>query len=216
MTQHGWIEVITGPMFSGKTEELIRRLVRARIARQRVVVFKPKIDDRFGSDAVVSHSAQRIPSVAVANSEEIARLFKGMDLPAQVVGIDEAQFFGESLCPVVDALADAGARVLVAGLDQDYLGKPFGPMPVLLAIADAVTKQHAVCIVCGAHATKSQRLSSALGIGGQGTGEQVLVGAAKLYEARCRKCHVRGVAPAHQYDVESSSGLSLDKHVQSM
>jgi thymidine kinase len=199
MTQHGWIEVITGPMFSGKTEELIRRLVRARIARQGVVVFKPNIDDRFAADAVVSHSAQSIPSMAVANSDDIARIFRGMERPAQVVGIDEAQFFGESLAPVVEALADAGARVLIAGLDQDYLGRPFGPMPVLLAIADSVTKQHAVCIVCGSPATKSQRLLSAPLSG------QVLVGAAKLYEARCRKCHVPGLVSAHEYKVEHAS-----------
>ena len=148
-TRHtGWIEVVCGSMFSGKSEELIRRLRRAQIARQKVQIFKPKFDSRFGEDEIVSHSEMRIPSRNVATS---ADLLAAVDDNTEVVGIDEGQFFGPDLPAVVVKLADEGRRVIVAGLDQDYRGRPFDPMPELLAIADVVTKNHAVCTICGAY-----------------------------------------------------------------
>ena len=173
----GGIEVICGSMFSGKTEELIRRLVRARIARQPLQAFKPAIDDRYGKDHVVSHNGQKIPSVEIESAEDILRLVRE---ETRVVGIDEAQFLGLGLVPVVEELADRGLRVLVAGLDQDYRGRPFEPIPQLLAIAESVTKTMAVCMVCGAPANRTQRLVAAE--------ERVLVGAGEAYEARCRRC----------------------------
>lgn len=173
----GWIEVIAGCMFSGKTEELIRRLRRAKIAKQNVIVFKPKIDTRYSVDEIVSHSEQSLPSVIVETPQEILDLSKD----AQVVGIDEAQFFSKEIVDVCNQLANDGKRVLVAGLDQDYRGIPFEPMPQLLAIAEYITKTLAICVVCGNPADKTQRkIISA---------ERVVVGAADIYEARCRKCH---------------------------
>ncbi len=173
----GWIEVICGSMFSGKSEELIRRLVRAKIARQAVQAFKPAVDDRYARDHVVSHSGQRIASVGIEHPEDIRRLVQ----PAtRVVAIDEAQFLGLELVPVVEELADEGRRVIVAGLDQDYRGNPFEPVPQLMAVAESVTKTMAVCVVCGAHANRTQRLVD--------TEDRVLVGAAEAYEARCRGC----------------------------
>jgi thymidine kinase len=174
MPSTGWIEVITGCMFSGKTEELIRRLVRARIARQNVVVFKPAIDVRFSEDHVVSHSDVRIPCVPVQRPGEI--LDRVGD--AQVIGIDEAQFFDRDLVPVCNRLADVGRRVVVAGLDQDFRGDPFEPIPQLLAVAEYITKNLAVCMVCGAPADRSQRLVP--------NQERVALGASDSYEARCR------------------------------
>jgi thymidine kinase len=170
----GWIEVITGCMYSGKTEELIRRLNRARFATQRVVVFKPRIDTRYAAGAVVSHSEGRIPCVAVEHATDIPRLVGD----AHVVGIDEAQFFERSLVEVADHLADEGRRVVIAGLDQDYLGNAFEPVPALMAIAEYVTKTLAVCVVCGAPANRSQRLIA--------RDSRVLLGATEVYEARCR------------------------------
>lgn len=173
----GWIEVIAGCMFSGKTEELIRRLRRAKIAKQNVIVFKPKIDTRYSVDEIVSHSEQSLPSVIVETPQEILDLSKD----AQVIGIDEAQFFSKEIVDVCNQLANDGKRVLVAGLDQDYRGIPFEPMPQLLAIAEYITKTLAICVVCGNPADKTQRkIISA---------ERVVVGAADIYEARCRKCH---------------------------
>jgi thymidine kinase len=174
---HGWIEVIVGSMFSGKSEELIRRLRRAQIARQRVQIFKPAIDSRFADDHIVSHSEMRIPSCAVENSRA---LIARVDTDTEVIGIDEGQFFDQELPAVCNALADQGKRVIVAGLDQDYLGKPFEPMPQLLAIAEFITKTHAICMVCGNPANHTQRLVA--------SGDRVLVGAHGLYEARCRVC----------------------------
>ena len=174
----GWIEVITGPMFSGKSEELIRRLRRAAIARQRLQVFKPVLDDRYASGEVVSHSRWRIPSETVERSEEIV---SALDPRTDVVGIDEAQFFDDGLPGVCRHLADLGKRVIVAGLDMDYRGVPFGPMPELLAIAEQVQKITAICARCGAPASYTQRLI--------GSSEQVVVGATGVYEARCRRCH---------------------------
>ena len=176
--QHcGWIEVVTGSMFSGKTEELIRRLRRAQIARQRVQVFKPGIDSRFGDDHITSHSEMRLRSDNVATSRE---LLERVSDDTEVVGIDEGQFFDAELPAVCNTLADQGKRVIVAGLDQDYLGKPFEPMPQLLAIAEYITKTLAICVVCGNPANHTQRLVV--------SSERVLVGASGTYEARCRSC----------------------------
>src|ERR1700730_4047000 len=174
---HGWIEVITGSMFSGKSEELIRRLRRAQIARQKVQIFKALVDNRYSDDHIVSHSEMRIPSQTVKSSDELVTL---VDEDTEVVGIDEGQFFDASLPAACTALANKGKRVIVAGLDQDYLGKPFEPMPQLLAIAEYITKTHAICVVCGEPANHTQRLIA--------NSDRVLIGAADLYEARCRQC----------------------------
>lgn len=174
----GWIEVIAGSMFSGKSEELIRRLRRAEIARQRVQVFKPAIDNRYSAEDVVSHSDQRMRSELVAQASDILERVRS---DTQVVGIDEAQFFDMELVEVCERLADAGVRVIVAGLDQDYRGRPFEPVPQLLAIAEYITKTRAICVQCGQPALRSQRL-------GEST-ERVVVGAAETYEPRCRSCY---------------------------
>src|SRR5688572_32636470 len=173
----GWIEVIVGSMFSGKSEELIRRLRRAQIARQRVQIFKPVVDTRFAEDQIVSHSEMRIASCAVKSSAE---LLERVAADTEVVGIDEGQFFDQELAMICNTLAEQGKRVIVAGLDQDYLGKPFEPMPQLLAIAEYITKTHAICMVCGNPANHTHRLVP--------SGDRVLVGATGLYEARCRRC----------------------------
>jgi thymidine kinase len=174
---HGWIEVIVGSMFSGKSEELIRRLRRAQIARQQVQIFKPRIDTRYAEDHIVSHSEMRISSAPVASSRE---LLERVGPDTEVVGIDEGQFFDAELPAICNELANRGVRVIVAGLDQDYLGKPFEPMPQLLAIAEYITKTLAICMVCGNPANHTQRLI----VGG----DRVLLGAQGLYEARCRRC----------------------------
>jgi thymidine kinase len=173
----GWIEVITGSMFSGKSEELIRRLRRAQIARQKVQIFKPLVDDRFSDDHIVSHSDMRIASCAVRSSDELVR---SVDDDTEVVGIDEGQFFDLNLPAACNRLADRGKRVIVAGLDQDFLGRPFEPMPQLLAIAEYITKTLAICVVCGDPANHTQRLVA--------SADRVLVGASGIYEARCRHC----------------------------
>ncbi|MER3427364.1 MAG: thymidine kinase [Pyrinomonas sp.] len=178
-TSTGWIEVIAGSMFSGKSEELIRRLRRAKIARQKVQVFKHRIDARYSTDHIVSHSDMRHESVAVESAAEIlARLEPG----TEVVGIDEGQFFDNDLVEVANELARRGIRVIIAGLDQDYMGRPFEPMPQLLAIAEYITKTHAICVRCGQPANYSQRIVPVEG--------RVAVGAADMYEARCRRCFV--------------------------
>jgi thymidine kinase len=174
---HGWIEVIVGSMFSGKSEELIRRLRRAQIARQKVQIFKPAIDDRYGDGHIASHSEMRLASVSVGSSAELAAQVAA---DTDVVGIDEGQFFDLALPDVCRTLAGQGRRVIVAGLDQDYLGRPFEPMPTLLAIAEYITKTLAICMVCGAPANHTQRLVV--------SGARVLVGAQGTYEARCRAC----------------------------
>jgi thymidine kinase len=182
----GSIEVITGSMFSGKTEELIRRLKRALFARQRVQAFKPRIDDRYDASRIVSHESLSVDAVAVATS---ASLLERVDDGTQVVAIDEAQFFDRGIVDVADELARRGLRVIVAGLDQDYLGRPFHPMPELMAIAEEVTKVRAVCTACGGTASRSQRLLPSSGT--------VLVGGSESYEARCRACFVpRDVVPS--------------------
>ncbi len=172
----GWIEVICGPMFSGKTEELIRRLRRAGIARQKVAIFKPKLDNRYSEDRLMSHSAVSLASVTVTNAQEILDLVG----EAQVLGIDEAQFLGLDLVRVCRQLADQGKRVIVAGLDQDYRAEPFEPIPQLLAEAEYITKTLAICVKCGAPASRTQRLSA--------ESTRVVVGAQDHYEARCRSC----------------------------
>ncbi len=172
----GWIEVICGSMFSGKTEELIRRLKRARIANLKVEIFKPVIDNRYYQDKIVSHDESMIHSTPVENSQRILLLAQNAD----VVGIDEAQFFDEQIIHVCEALARNGTRVIVAGLDMDYLGRPFGQIPNLLAIADYITKLHAICMKCGNIASYSYRKT--------GHGEQVVIGEKEIYEPRCRIC----------------------------
>jgi len=175
----GWIEVIAGSMFSGKSEELIRRLRRAKIARQKVQVFKPEIDSRFSENHIVSHSEMRHESSAVQSAGEIQSL---IEADTEVVGIDEGQFFDNELVGVVNELARRGLRVIVAGLDQDYTGKPWEPMPQLLAVAEYITKTHAICMKCGQPANYSQRTFE--------SEERVAVGASDRYEARCRRCFV--------------------------
>ena len=174
--KRGWIEVICGSMFSGKTEELIRRIKRARIASQKIEIFKSSLDTRYHDQDIVSHDENAIPSTPVDNSQTILLLAGEVD----VVGIDEAQFFDEQLPEVCDQLALRGIRVIVAGLDMDYMTRPFGQMPMLLAKADYITKLHAICVKCGNIANYSYRK--------KGTATQVLVGEKELYEPRCRQC----------------------------
>jgi thymidine kinase len=178
--RRGWIEVICGSMFSGKTEELIRRLRRARIANLRVGIFKPLTDDRYHPENIVSHDDNSILSIPVPNAKTILDEVSAVD----VVGIDEAQFFDESLPDVCDILASKGTRVIVAGLDMDYQGNPFGQMPALLSKAEYITKLHAICMQCGNIANYSYRKS--------GTAEQLLIGNKDLYEPRCRICYEKG------------------------
>jgi thymidine kinase len=182
----GWLEVICGPMFSGKSEEMIRRLRRAEIAGQRVVIFKPRIDDRYDADDVVSHAGARMRGVPVGSVAELAARAAGHD----VVGIDEVQFFETSVVGAALALADGGTRVVAAGLDQDFRRLPFGPMPELLTHAEFVDKLQAVCHRCGGPATTTQRLVD--GVPALYSGDTIVVGAAEQYEARCRDCHEPG------------------------
>lgn len=172
----GWIEVICGSMFSGKTEELIRRLKRAKIANLKVEIFKPGIDVRYDENNIVSHDENMILSTPVANSQKILLMAQGVD----VIGIDEAQFFDEELPGVCDKLAVQGMRVIIAGLDMDFKGEPFGPMPQLLAKADFITKLHAICVKCGNIANYSYRKKP--------TEEKILLGEKDVYEPRCREC----------------------------
>ncbi len=174
----GWIEVICGSMFSGKTEELIRRIHRAEYAKQKIMVFKPIIDDRYHEKNIVSHSLMQAPSIPINNASEI---YEHLSDGVQVVAIDEAQFFDDSLIGICNDLADRGIRVIVAGLDQDYKGNPFGCIPQLLSIAEYVTKNLAICLKCGNPANRTQRTVH--------SGEQILVGSTESYEARCRNCH---------------------------
>jgi thymidine kinase len=175
--RRGSIEVICGSMFSGKTEELIRRLKRVRIANQQVAIFKPKIDVRYAEEKIVSHDTNSIVSTPIASSKEILELAGD----AEVIGIDEAQFFDADIADICDLLAFKGIRVIVAGLDMDFLGKPFGPMPYILSKADYVTKLHAICQRCGSIANYSYRKVA--------NEEQVMLGATDSYEPRCRKCY---------------------------
>ncbi len=178
----GWIEVVCGPMFSGKSEELIRRLRRAKIARKRVQVFKPALDDRYALDEIVSHGDQRMKSDVVGSASEI---LAKLDWRSQVIGIDESNFFGRDLVEVASQLADTGKQVIIAGLDTDYLGRPFTPMPELLCLAESITKTLAICMRCGNPAKHTQRLVE--------SDELIVVGAAGMYEARCRHCFEPGI-----------------------
>jgi thymidine kinase len=174
--QNGWIEVVCGSMFSGKTEELIRRIRRAQFANQKLLLFKPIVDDRYSEEAVVSHQGSSLKAIPVNDSAEILKIWKD----EKVVAIDEAQFFDDGLVEVCNLLAKKGVRVVLAGLDMDYKGIPFGPMPKLLAIAEYVTKVHAICVSCGNLAQFSHRTATET--------EQVLVGAIEKYKPLCRAC----------------------------
>jgi len=185
----GWIEVICGPMFSGKSEELIRRLRRAMIARKRVEVFKPTIDNRYSEDEIVSHGDSRMNSQVVKDAAEI---MDRIDWRSEVIGIDEANFMGEKLIDVSQRLADSGKQVIIAGLDTDYMGRPFVPMPDLLAHAESITKTLAICVRCGNPAKHTQRL--------RGSDELIVVGAADMYEARCRRCFEPGLPKQTELD----------------
>ncbi len=192
----GWIEVVCGPMFSGKSEELIRRLRRAEIARQRVQIFKPGIDQRYSDDHIISHSDFKIQSECV---KDAAELEKRLDWRTEVIGIDEAQFLGEGIVDLVVRLADMGKRVIIAGLDTDYLGRPFHPMPELLAVADEISKALAICMQCGNPAKHTQRLVA--------SDELVVVGAAGMYEARCRRCFEPNIANLQKREQATAAAM---------
>jgi thymidine kinase len=179
----GWIEVICGPMFSGKSEELIRRLRRATIARKRVQVFKPVLDDRYSLDEIVSHGDMRMKSEVV---DRPADILNKLDWRTEVIGIDEANFLGKDLIEVASKLADSGKQVILSGLDTDYMGRPFPPVPELLCLAESITKTLAICMRCGNPAKHTQRLVA--------SDELIVVGAAGMYEARCRRCFEPGVS----------------------
>ena len=185
----GWVEVICGPMFSGKSEELIRRIRRAEIARQRVQIFKHAIDARYDAASIVSHSRQSLPSVAVSTPQEILERVADR---TELVAVDEAQFFDDDLVPICGRLADQGKRVVVAGLDLDYRGQPFGPMPQLMCRAEYITKELAICVVCGDPAGFTQRLTRSR--------DQIQVGATGMYEARCR----------HHFEIPEEADLDPD------
>jgi thymidine kinase len=188
----GWIEVICGPMFSGKSEELIRRLRRALIARKRVQVFKPAIDVRYSENEIVSHGDSRMPSEIVT---EPGQILKQLDWRTQVVGIDEANFLGSGLVEVAQQLADSGKQVIVAGLDTDYMGRPFAPVPDLLCLAESITKTLAICLRCGNPAKHTQRLVE--------SGDLIVVGAGGMYEARCRRCFEPGAPRQETFEFAS-------------
>ena len=183
----GWVEIITGSMFSGKTEELIRRLKRAQIAKQKVTIFKPKLDNRYDETKIVSHSQSEIQSIVIEHPKEILE----HAIFAQVIGIDEAQFFSDDIIEIVDKLANSGKRVVIAGLDKDFRCIPFGPMPALLAKAEYVSKMLAICVRCGAPANYTQRMIA--------NKDQVVIGALESYEARCRHCYE---APEEEKEVK--------------
>lgn len=178
----GWIEVICGPMFSGKSEELMRRLRRAMIARKRVQVFKPSIDTRYSLDEIVSHGDIRMKSEVIKDASEV---LTRLDWRTQVVGMDESNFFGPELVDIANQLADTGKQVIIAGLDTDYMGRPFPPMPTLLTLAESITKTLAICMRCGNPAKHTQRLVE--------SDDLIVVGAGGMYEARCRRCFEPGV-----------------------
>ncbi len=192
----GWIEVICGPMFSGKSEELIRLLRRAEIARQRVEIFKPALDSRYAEDEIVSHSELRIRSEVVRSAAEI---LERVAPRTEVVGMDEANFLGPELAGVANRLADLGKRVIIAGLDTDYLGRPFEPIPTLLAMAEQITKTLAICVRCGNPAKFTQRLIA--------SDDLIVVGATGMYESRCRRCFEPGIPKeARQLSLQTAAG----------
>ncbi len=190
----GWIEAICGPMFSGKSEELIRRLRRATIARKRVQVFKPAIDNRYSVSEIVTHNDTRMRSDSVTGAAEI---LKYLDWRVQVVGVDESNFFGMDLVEIASHLADSGKQVIIAGLDTDFMGRPFQPMPDLLAVAESITKTLAICMRCGNPAKHTQRLVE--------SNDLIFVGAAGAYEARCRRCFEPGFPRQEVLDFEKPS-----------
>ncbi len=185
----GWIEVICGPMFSGKSEELIRRLRRANIARKRVQVFKPTIDTHYSAEEIVSHGDLRMRSEVVDHPKEI---LQRLDWRTEVVGLDEANFMGPDLIEIAGRLADSGKQVIVAGLDTDYMGRPFSPIPELLALAESITKTLAICVRCGNPAKHTQRLVE--------SNDLIVVGAGGMYEARCRRCFEPGIPKQEELD----------------
>lgn len=196
--QEGWVEVVSGVMFSGKSEELLRRVRRALIARKRVQVFKSHLDDRYGGVfRISSHDGSELEAHPVSNSVQIAELVHS---DAQVIAIDEAQFLDDGVVDVVNDLADRGVRVIVAGTDMDFRGEPFGPIPRLLAVAERIDKLHAICVVCGDLATRNQRLID--GSPAPAEGPTIHVGGAESYEARCRKCHSVPLRTRHQTELD--------------
>ncbi|OYW11257.1 MAG: thymidine kinase [Acidobacteriia bacterium 12-62-4] len=195
----GWIEVVCGPMFSGKSEELIRRLRRARIARKRVQVFKPKIDIRYSHEEIVSHADQRMASEVVDGAQDILGI---LDWRTQVVGIDEANFMGPALVDLAEQLADSGKQVIIAGLDTDYLGRPFPPIPDLLARAESITKTLAICMRCGNPAKHTQRLVE--------SEDLIVVGATGMYEARCRRCFEPGISKQERFEFATAKPLRVE------
>ena len=203
--QDGWVEVVSGVMFSGKSEELLRRVRRAMIARKRVQVFKSQLDDRYGGVfRISSHDGSELEAQPVSTSIQVAELVRP---DCQVVAIDEAQFLDEGVVRVVNDLADRGVRVIVAGTDMDFRGEPFGPMPQLMAVAERVDKLHAICVVCGDLATRNQRLID--GEPAPAEGPTIQVGGAESYEARCRRCHQVPLTTRHQTELEigQASGI---------
>ena len=195
----GWIEVVCGPMFSGKSEELIRRLRRARIARKRVQVFKPRIDNRYSHEEIVSHADQRMASEVLDGAQDILGI---LDWRTQVVGIDEANFMGPALVEVAEQLADSGKQVIIAGLDTDYLGRPFPPIPELLARAESITKILAICMRCGNPAKHTQRLVE--------SEDLIVVGATGMYEARCRRCFEAGISKQERFEFAPARPLAAE------
>jgi thymidine kinase len=181
----GWIEVICGSMFSGKSEELIRRVHRVQIAKKKVQVFKPTIDTRYSIQYIYSHNGTKIEAINISNSKE---LLEKIEPDTEVVAIDEAQFYDKGIVTICQKLADQGRRVMVAGLDQDFRGEPFGPIPELLAVAEHIDKLQAICMICGSPASRTQRLVN--GKPAKYSDPIILIGAKETYEARCRKCHV--------------------------
>lgn len=202
MKQSGWIELICGSMFSGKSEELIRRVRRAQFAKQKIAVFKPAIDNRYSEEAVVSHNGTSFQALPIPRSEDI---FQYVDAETDVIAIDEVQFFDEKIVQVVQKLADSGYRVIVAGLDQDFRGEPFGQMPALMAISELVTKLQAVCAVCGSPASRTQRLIN--GSPASYDDPIILVGASEAYEPRCRHHHQVPNSPTNVGNKEKASNL---------
>jgi thymidine kinase len=193
----GWIEVICGPMFSGKTEELIRRLKRVHYAKRKLAIFKPAIDVRYSTIELVSHAQSRLEAVPISGAHAI---FETLEDDVEIVGIDEVQFFDSAILDVVQALANSGRRVIVAGLDLDYRGAPFGPMPHLLSVAESITKLLAICVQCGSPASRSQRLNHEK--------KKFLLGAEDSYEPRCRSCHYVEIVRQAPLDVESQGEVS--------
>ncbi|WAA12192.1 thymidine kinase [Fervidibacillus halotolerans] len=202
MKQAGWIEVICGSMFSGKSEELIRRVRRCHFAKQKVAVFKPKIDDRYSKEEVVSHNGEAVRARPIRNAEEI---YNYITTEIDCIAVDEVQFFDDTIVDVAQHLADEGYRVILAGLDQDFRGEPFGPMPKLLSIAEQLTKLQAVCSICGAPASRTQRLIE--GKPASYYDPVILVGASESYEPRCRHHHEVPDSPKEEYNLKNQTKL---------